>query len=86
MYILWSKKDNDLYVGMTNDLRNRVTLHNSGKVFATRLRCPFTLAYYEAHQNKYDAAMREQFLKTGWGKNWVRRTLKNCYQSKKLGG
>jgi hypothetical protein len=36
--------------------------------------------------NKNDAARREQFLKTGWGKNWIKRNLKNYLNSKKLGG
>ncbi len=85
-YILQSKRDNELYVGMTNDLRNRVTMHNAGKVFATRFRYPLVSIYYEAHDNKYDAAAREQFLKTGWGKNWIKKNLRYHFKSKKLGG
>lgn len=61
-------------------------MHNSGKVFSTRLRTPFKPIYYEAHENKYDAAAREQFLKSGWGKNWIKKTLRNYFLSKKLGG
>jgi len=86
VYILQSKKDNYLYVGLTNDLRQRLKMHNEGKVYSTRLRRPFEPIYYEAHHNKNDAAKREQFLKTGWGKNWIKRTLQNYFQSKKLGG
>lgn len=85
-YILQSTKDESFYVGITNDLKQRFGLHNQGKVFGSRLRKPYILAYYEAHNNKYDAAAREQFLKTGWGKNWIKRTLKNYIKSKKLGG
>lgn len=86
VYILQSKRDNDWYIGMTDDLRKRFALHNKGKVFATRLRYPFVLVYYEAHQHKNDAAARERFLKTGWGRGWIKRTLKNYLSSKKLGG
>ncbi len=86
VYILQSKKDNHLYVGLTNDLRKRFKLHNLGKVFSTKMRIPFTLIYYEAHLNKHDAAKREQFLKSGWGKNWIKRTLSGYFRSKKLGG
>ncbi len=85
VYILQSKKDDYLYVGLTNDLRQRLKLHNEEKVYSTRLRRPFLVIYYEAHHNKYDAAKREQFLKTGWGKNWIKRTLQNFFV-KKLGG
>lgn len=85
VYILRSRKDDNWYVGMTNDLKRRLNLHNDGKVFATRMRYPFSLAYYEAHHNQNDAAARERFLKTGWGKNWIKKVLKS-YLSKKLGG
>jgi putative endonuclease len=64
----------------------RIHFHNRGKVPATRFRIPLYLIYYEAHHNKYDAAARERFLKSGWGKNWIKRTLQNYFQSKKLGG
>lgn len=36
--------------------------------------------------NQQDAYAREKFLKTGWGKNYLKRTLKNYNRSKKLGG
>lgn len=86
-YILLSKVDNNFYVGLTNDLRKRVGLHNEGKVYATKNRTPFILIYYEAHHSRYDAARREKFLKTGWGKNWIRRTLNEYLTNlKKLGG
>lgn len=86
VYILQSKYDNYLYVGLTNDLKKRLKLHNGGKVYSTRLRRPFELIYYEAHHHKKDAAKREQFLKSGWGKNWIKRALNNYFISKKLGG
>lgn len=86
VYIIQSLKDLERYVGLTNDLRKRFESHNKRRVVSTRFRAPFELIYYEAHKNKYDAAAREQFLKTGWGKNWINRVLKNYSKSKKLGG
>ena len=41
------------------------------------------LAYYEAHICKEDAKERERFLKTGWGRNYIRRILKNYLINKK---
>ncbi len=81
-YIIQSQKDHNLYVGLTNDLRKRFAYHNSGKVYSTRFRVPFVLIYYEAHRDKYDAAAREQFLKSGWGKNWIKKTLKDSLSAK----
>jgi len=85
VYILESETDSSLYVGITNNLKSRLELHNKGKIYATKNRKPYKVIYYEAHTNKYDVAKREKFLKTGWGKNWIKRTL-SYYFSKKLGG
>ena len=68
---------------MTNNLHNRFEMHNSGKVESTKKLKPFVLIYYEAHCNKFDAAKREKFLKTGWGKDWIKRTLENYFKELK---
>ncbi len=83
IYILRSNKDRQLYVGLTNDLKKRVSEHNKGKVPSTYLRRSFKVIYYETHTDRHDAAKRERFLKTGWGKNWIKRTLKNYFQNSK---
>lgn len=36
VYVLQSKKDRELYVGYTIDLRRRVKEHNCGKNFSTK--------------------------------------------------
>lgn len=86
VYVLESKIDSHNYVGITNDLKNRLMMHNSGKVYSTKSRLPFHIVYCEVYRNKNDAAAREQFLKSGWGKNYLKRVLKHYHQSKKLGG
>ncbi|MEX0917390.1 MAG: GIY-YIG nuclease family protein [Candidatus Paceibacterota bacterium] len=78
IYVLRSKKDGELYVGCTNNLRNRLRLHNSGSVQSTRYRLPFQLIYYEAYTNRKDAIEREQSFKTGWGKRYVKKILQNA--------
>ncbi len=63
VYILRSLKDNNLYIGSTNDLRRRFKEHNLGRVFATKTRKPFILLYYEAYRSEDDARKREHNLK-----------------------
>lgn len=63
VYILKSKKDNNLYTGSTSNLRKRFYEHNSGKVFSTKSRRPFELIYYEAYKTEKDARNRESNLK-----------------------
>lgn len=84
VYILQSNKDNNLYVGCTNNLKQRFELHNLGKINSTKNRKPFMLIYYEAFLNKNDAFAREQWLKTGWGRNQLKKILANYF--KNLGG
>ena len=72
-YILESRRDSKLYIGWTNDLRERIKEHNQGKVLATKSRRPLKLIYYEACLNKQKAIKREKYFKTGFG----RRFLKN---------
>ena len=62
-YVMKSTKDNDLYIGSTNDLRRRLKEHNSGSVRSTRSRITFELIYYEAYRSEKDARAREQNLK-----------------------
>jgi putative endonuclease len=84
VYVLRSKKDNQLYVGCTHDLKKRLAEHNSKKVPATSDRTPLEMIHYEAFSNKYDAFFREKWLKTGWGRKYLKKTLHNVMES--LGG
>ena len=77
VYVLRGERDKKLYIGCTKDLRQRLAMHNSGKVPATNLREPLRLIFYEAYINKTDAFAREKWLKTGWGRNQLRKVLSN---------
>jgi len=63
VYLLKSRKDNNLYLGSTNDLKRRFKEHNLGLVTSTKFRAPFDLIYYEAYKSENDARRREQNLK-----------------------
>jgi putative endonuclease len=86
VYVLESLVDGDHYIGCTGNLKERLKLHNSGKVFSTKHRFPLKLIYVEIYPDQKDAFAREKFLKTGWGRNYLKRSLKNYLESKKLGG
>ena len=63
VYVLKSRKDHNLYIGSTKDLKKRFLMHNLGKVFSTRNRIPFDIIYYEAYKSENDARHREKNLK-----------------------
>lgn len=75
-YVLSSEKDNQLYVGYTEDLKVRFETHNKGKVKSTKNRRPLKLIYYEACNNKKDALHREEYFKTTYGNKYIKNRLK----------
>jgi len=85
VYILQSRKDNKLYIGYTEDLRVRFSLHTNGKVISTKNRRPLELIYYEAYKNQLDAKKREIFLKSGSGHRFITKQMANYFQDQKSG-
>lgn len=77
--------DGKLYSGYTADLKKRFSYHNEGKVDSTRNRTPFKLIYYEAYIHQQDATAREKFFKTQWGRNYIKRVLKNYWAASSVG-
>jgi len=78
-YVLKSTKDSELYFGDTEDLKNRLMQHNSGKVPSTRLKTPYILVYYEAYHSQSDAKHREYSIKLrGNAYFQLKRRIMNC--------
>ena len=77
VYVLLGKKDRKNYVGFTENLKLRFKQHNEGLVASTKDRKPLILIYYEACLNQTDATKREKYLKTTYGKRYVKNRLKS---------
>lgn len=75
--MLQSFVDNNFYTGFTENLKRRLNDHNQGKVESTKKRRPLELIYFEGCLNKSDAIEREKYLKTTYGKRYLRNRLKN---------
>src|SRR5437867_12475702 len=76
VYVLRSLVDIQFYVGLTRDLRARLHSHNKGLIASTKRRIPFELVYWEGCLNDSDAAQREKYLKTAWGKRYIKTRLR----------
>ena len=63
------------YFGSTNDLKNRLLLHNAAKVTPTKLHVPWKLVWYAGFETEKQARGFEQYLKTGAGKAFAYRRL-----------
>lgn len=79
IYVLKSESDNQFYTGYTADLRKRLESHNNGKVQSTKNRLPLKLVYFEGCLNQQDATHREKYLKSTYGKRYIKNRLKNYF-------
>ena len=78
-YVLKSTKDGKMYTGFTKDLKLRFEQHEKGLVQSTKHRRPLELIYYEACLSEDDALHRERYLKTHYGKMYLKNRLKSYF-------
>ena len=70
VYILASKRNGTLYIGVTNDLPSRIFAHRSGTGSAFTKKYAVTrLVWYETYDMVADAIQRETSLKR-WLRKW----------------
>lgn len=74
-YFLYSEKHHRVYVGITDNLKERLERHNHGDVTSTKPYQPWILAYYEAHRSRTLARKAELFYKTSQGRRQVQKKL-----------
>jgi putative endonuclease len=70
VYILCSKRNGTLYIGMTSDLIKRIYEHKNNLLDGfTKRYSVHTLVWYEAHDNAETAIQREKQIKK-WERAW----------------
>ena len=75
VYVIKSEKDNSLYKGITNSLSRRLREHNLGKNQSTKSKIPYCLVYYEVLENRLEARKKEKWLKSGEGREFLRKVV-----------
>jgi len=76
VYILRSLSSEErFYVGWTEDLRNRLKEHNSGRVKHTAKYLPWELKTYVAFSDEARALALEKYLKTAPGRACSKKRL-----------
>jgi putative endonuclease len=75
VYILLSKRNGTLYIGVTSELVKRIWQHKSklAKGFTEKYGVD-KLVYYEVHTNAENAILREKQLKK-WNRFWKLRLI-----------
>ena len=70
VYILASKRNGTLYLGVTNNLLKRVHDHKNNRIEGfTKKYNVHALVYYEVYNDIYDAIAREKCIKK-WKRRW----------------
>jgi putative endonuclease len=77
VYVLWSDSAQRFYTGSCADVQDRLQRHNAGQSKATRYGVPWRLVHREEFPSRAEAVRRECFLKTGRGRDELRRIIGN---------
>ena len=78
-YVLKSQKDGKMYIGSTKNLKLRFEQHEKGHVKSTKHRRPLELIYYEGCLSEEDTLRREKYLKTHYGRMFLKHRLKSYF-------
>ena len=79
VYVLYNSYKNFIYIGYSENLKQRIQEHNEGKVRSTKAYTPLKLIFYEAYPTKSDAKRREKYLKTNKGRTTLMTMLKSHF-------
>jgi len=76
IYILENLNDKSWYIGSTSNLDRRIEEHLEGSGGrTTRIKKGWKLIYCEGYLEKKDALGREEFLKSGAGRRFIKKQL-----------
>ena len=78
IYVLRSLRTGRHYTGFAEDPMQRLGQHNKGITKSTKNRGPWELVYQETFETRAAAMRRERFLKSGQGREELKRILRSC--------
>ncbi|AVI51345.1 endonuclease [Pukyongia salina] len=73
VYVLKSTMIEKHYVGFSTNVPRRLREHNAGKNRSTKPYRPYEILFIEAFDNKEGALSREKFLKSGQGREYIKK-------------
>ena len=78
VYVI-KNKNGKLYIGQTNNLKRQLFEHNSGlSRYTSSFKGLWNLVYQESWPTRGQAIKREKELKTGRGRDFLKRVLKTA--------
>ncbi len=77
VYVLQSETTKRFYVGFSSHLEQRIGQHNAGLTKSTKNRGPWKLVHQEVYETRAEAMRRENFLKSGKGREQLAAMVAN---------
>ena len=81
VYVLQSLKFDFTYIGYTENLKERLEIHNAGKNTSTKPYAPYELIHFEGYKNIKDAKRKETYLKCNRRKTTLKVMLKEYFSN-----
>jgi putative endonuclease len=75
VYVLWSESAKKTYIGSCADPDKRLADHNAGRSRWTKTFRPWKRIWLEECPDKKHALKREKYLKSGWGRQWLKKQI-----------
>jgi len=75
VYCLSNSANQEIYVGISNDVERRLIEHNKGRNRYTKAFIPWKVIYKEPHPNYSAARVREKYFKSAAGKKYLHKIL-----------
>jgi putative endonuclease len=79
-YILRNSRTNRYYIGYSNDLKNRLKEHLTGKSQCTKSDLNYELEWYCAFKTEKQAVAFEKYLKTGSGIAFMKKRFFKSFE------
>lgn len=78
VYALYNRQNSKIYIGQTNDLERRLTLHNNGKIkksYTAHFNGIWEVLYKEQTMDRLTALKREKQLKSYQGRQFIKNLI-----------
>ena len=75
VYVIKSRCRNYIYVGLSGNVRVRISQHNNKQNKTTKPYAPFDILLIEEYSSRIEARVREKYLKSGIGKEFLKTLL-----------
>ena len=73
VYVLYSRVFDRIYIGMTQNISNRLQEHNTGQNTSTKAFVPWEMVYIENLETRILARAKEIKLKSSSGRRFIRK-------------